>query len=105
MSQNLKPKKKRNLNHAIFCDESVNSAAVSEHRFFRIANLFNCRAIEKVQRHVDDAIEQGGVLRAGGKVDAELGPLFFQPTLVVDVPKSAQVHKEETFGPFAAVTK
>ena len=67
--------------------------------------LINSRAVQKMQRHVDDAIERGGILKFGGKVEENLGPLFFQPTLVVDVPRNAQVHREETFGPFAALTK
>ena len=67
--------------------------------------LINKRAVEKVSRHVDDAIARGGVLKIGGKVDRSLGPLYFEPTLITEVPSDALVHREETFGPLAAITR
>ncbi|XP_075265512.1 glutarate-semialdehyde dehydrogenase-like isoform X2 [Convolutriloba macropyga] len=67
--------------------------------------LINKRAVEKVSKHVQDAIARGGSLRVGGKVDHTLGPLYFEPTLIVNVPKNALLHREETFGPLAGVTK
>ena len=67
--------------------------------------LINKRAVGKVSRHVDDAIARGGVLKIGGKVDRSLGPLYFEPTLITEVPSDALVHREETFGPLAAITR
>ena len=58
------------------------------------------KAVAKVEEHIADALEKGGRIITGGKPH-ELGGNFFQPTIMVDVPKSAKVAKEETFGPLA----
>lgn len=39
----------------------------------------------------------------GGRVDA-LGPLFFQPTVLRDVPEDAAIMRQESFGPVAALS-
>lgn len=67
--------------------------------------LINERSLSKVQEHVADA-RKSGRLVIGGKERADLGPLFYEPTLVADLdPNSALVFREETFGPLAAVAK
>ena len=60
--------------------------------------LIDARAVAKVQRHLDDAVSLGARVIAGGHA---LGGNFFEPTVLVDVPASAQVAREETFGPLA----
>ena len=62
--------------------------------------LIDSNAVAKVQRHLEDALSKGARLLAGGKPHA-LGGTFFQPTILVDVPNTAAVAKEETFGPLA----
>ncbi len=63
-------------------------------------------ALEKVQRHVDDAVTKGGRILVGGKRLAALDSgLFFEPTLVVDATPDMLCAREETFGPFAPVFK
>ena len=59
-------------------------------------------ALEKVQRHVDDAVAKGARIMAGGK---RLPGQFFEPTLVADATSDMLCAKEETFGPFAPVFK
>ncbi|MNT44347.1 Glutarate-semialdehyde dehydrogenase DavD [compost metagenome] len=54
----------------------------------------------KVQEHIQDAVSKGAKVVAGGKPHS-LGGTFFEPTILVDVPKNAAVAKEETFGPLA----
>ncbi|CDO77242.1 hypothetical protein BN946_scf184747.g55 [Trametes cinnabarina] len=66
--------------------------------------LIHDRAIEKVQRHVDDALAKGAQLIHGGKRLPGPGS-FFAPTVLSDVPPDALVNKEETFGPLAALTR
>ena len=68
-----------------------------------VGPLINAAAITKVQAHVADAVAQGGKLLVGGEVSGE--GLFFQPTLIADVPASALLCKEETFGPVAGVVR
>nr|WP_255561470.1 NAD-dependent succinate-semialdehyde dehydrogenase [Pseudohoeflea sp. DP4N28-3] len=64
--------------------------------------LMNEKAIAKQIEHVTDALDRGARLLTGGQVDAQ-GPLFFQPTVLADVPADALIMREETFGPVAAL--
>ena len=66
-----------------------------------IGPLMNERAISKQQEHVADALARGARLLTGGKVH-RAGPLFFEPTVLADVPDDALIFREETFGPIAA---
>lgn len=66
-----------------------------------IGPLMNERAIAKQKEHVADALARGARLLAGGGVHRE-GPLFFEPTVLADVPDDALIFREETFGPIAA---
>jgi aspartate-semialdehyde dehydrogenase len=67
-----------------------------------IGPLMNEAALRKQEEHVADALAKGARLLAGGKRH-KAGPLFFQPTLLADVPGDALIFREETFGPVAAV--
>ena len=63
-------------------------------------------ALEKVQRHVDDALAKGARVVTGGKRLASLGSgQFFEPTVVADATADMACAREETFGPFAPVFK
>lgn len=53
-----------------------------------------------MKEHIEDALSKGASIITGGQPH-ELGGNFFQPTILVDVPASAKVAKEETFGPLA----
>ena len=68
-----------------------------------IGPLMHERAINKVEEQVADALARGARCLTGGKRH-QAGPLFYQPTLLVDVPDEALIMREETFGPVAAVT-
>ncbi|WP_137932659.1 NAD-dependent succinate-semialdehyde dehydrogenase [Mesorhizobium comanense] len=68
-----------------------------------IGPLMHERAIKKVEEQVADALALGARCLAGGRRHSA-GPLFYQPTLLVDVPDDALIMREETFGPVAAVT-
>lgn len=68
-----------------------------------IGPLMHERAVAKVEEQVADAIARGARCVAGGKRH-QAGPLFYQPTLLADVPDEALIMHEETFGPVAAVT-
>ncbi len=64
--------------------------------------LINERALAKVERHVADALQNGGRLLAGGRRHAR-GGTFFEPTLIADAAPGMLVAREETFGPLASV--
>jgi len=65
-----------------------------------IGPLINARALEKVERHVANAVARGARVLVGGKRQA-LGRYFYEPTVLVDVDSSMDVACEETFGPVA----
>ncbi|MGM3424333.1 NADP-dependent succinate-semialdehyde dehydrogenase [Pseudomonas benzopyrenica] len=65
-----------------------------------IGPLIDAKAAAKIKEHIDDAVSQGAKVIAGGKAHAN-GGSYFEPTILADVPKSAKVSKEETFGPLA----
>ena len=67
-----------------------------------IGPLMNEAAMRKQEEHVADALNRGARLVVGGKRH-QAGPLFFQPTLLADVPPAALIFREETFGPVAAL--
>ncbi len=62
--------------------------------------LIDDKAVAKVEEHIADALDQGAEIVTGGKPHA-LGGSFFEPTILVNVPKSAKISREETFGPLA----
>ncbi|MEO5737551.1 MAG: NAD-dependent succinate-semialdehyde dehydrogenase [Variovorax sp.] len=62
--------------------------------------LIEDAAIDKVQRHVDDAVAKGGKVVAGGhKIKGQ----FFEPTVIAEATADMLCAREETFGPFAPV--
>jgi succinate-semialdehyde dehydrogenase/glutarate-semialdehyde dehydrogenase len=66
--------------------------------------LIDTPALEKVQRHVADAVAKGATVVTGGKAHA-LGGTFFMPTVLANVSNAMQLASEETFGPVAPVFK
>lgn len=60
--------------------------------------LIDGKAVAKVQEHIDDAVAKGAKVLLGGSL---IAGNFFEPTILVDVPNSAAVAREETFGPLA----
>ncbi|MBN3208353.1 NAD-dependent succinate-semialdehyde dehydrogenase [Pectobacterium brasiliense] len=62
--------------------------------------LIDDAAVEKVEKHVNDAVEKGGRALVGGKRH-KLGHSFFEPTVIVDANEAMLLAQEETFGPVA----
>jgi aspartate-semialdehyde dehydrogenase len=67
-----------------------------------IGPLMNQRALDKQVSHVRDALDKGARLLTGGERHPA-GALFYQPTVLADVPADAAIFHEETFGPVAAI--
>jgi len=63
--------------------------------------LIHQRAMEKVEAHVQDALQHGARLVCGGERHA-LGGSFYQPTVLADANEQMRLAHEETFGPVAA---
>jgi succinate-semialdehyde dehydrogenase / glutarate-semialdehyde dehydrogenase len=64
--------------------------------------LINMNAVEKVERHIADALAKGAKLITGGKRH-KLGGTFFEPTIITEANTSMQIAGEEIFGPVAAL--
>jgi len=64
--------------------------------------MINQMGVDKVKRHLEDALEKGAKLEIGGD---SLGGLYLQPTVVSNVSWDSLCFKEETFGPLAAIGK
>ncbi len=62
--------------------------------------LINGDALQKVEDHVADALQRGARVVTGGKRHA-LGGNFYEPTILADVPREADIFRDETFGPVA----
>lgn len=65
--------------------------------------LIHDRAINKVAQHVSDAQDKGAKVTIGGQRLTDLGPNYFQPTVLRDVTPSMAIATEETFGPVAGL--
>ncbi|PNI24922.1 ALDH5A1 isoform 3 [Pan troglodytes] len=66
--------------------------------------LINEKAVEKVEKQVNDAVSKGATVVTGGKRH-QLGKNFFEPTLLCNVTQDMLCTHEETFGPLAPVIK
>ena len=64
--------------------------------------LIDMAAVEKVEDHIQDAVNGGGTVVSGGQRHA-LGGTFFEPTVITGVTPAMKVAREETFGPVAPV--
>ncbi len=64
--------------------------------------LIDQAALEKVERHVADALAKGAKLVIGGKRSAQ-GGTFYEPTILANVSNDMLISYEETFGPVAPI--
>ena len=64
--------------------------------------LIETAALEKVERHVNDALSKGAKLIAGGKKSTH-GGNFYEPTILANVTNEMLITVEETFGPVAPI--
>lgn len=68
--------------------------------------VLNQSVIDRVQRHIDDAVAKGGKLIVGGHVPEDKGlekGFFFRPALIDQAPLDSLPMIEETYGPLAAI--
>jgi len=71
----------------------------------QIGPLINEMQFKKVSGFVEDARSKKANIILGGKPLAEHGALFYAPTIVTDVPPSAQLYSEEVFGPVVSIIR
>ncbi|MCQ6555260.1 succinic semialdehyde dehydrogenase [Streptomyces sp. C10-9-1] len=68
-----------------------------------MGSLVGPRQLETVTRHVEDAVAAGATLVAGGTARPDIGPYFYEPTILDGVTGPMAVCEEETFGPVVSL--
>lgn len=68
-----------------------------------VGSLVSADQLAKVESHVADARERGATVLTGGRARPDVGPLFYEPTVLADVTPAMDLACEETFGPVVAV--
>ena len=69
-----------------------------------IGPLINTQALQKVEAHINDAVQSGATVRCGGQRIGDKGN-FYAPTVLTSVSGSMRISREETFGPVASVLR
>lgn len=72
---------------------------------YEMGSLVSAKQLETVETHVRDAVEKGATVLAGGRARPDLGPYFYEPTLLDDVRSGMTLFTDETFGPVVAVSR
>ena len=68
----------------------------------RMGPMANPRRLDAMEALIGDAVQQGATLKAGGERLGNQG-LFWQPTVLADIPETARIMNEEPFGPVAVL--
>jgi acyl-CoA reductase-like NAD-dependent aldehyde dehydrogenase len=70
---------------------------------YDVGSLTSQRQLDIVTKHVEDARTQGATVLAGGKPRPDLGPYFYEPTILQGVTPNMELYANETFGPVVSV--
>ena len=70
---------------------------------FDIGSLTSAAQLARVERFVADARAKGARILTGGKALPEVGPYFYQPTVVTDIGEDVSMRCDEVFGPVIGV--
>jgi acyl-CoA reductase-like NAD-dependent aldehyde dehydrogenase len=68
-----------------------------------VGPLIRPQHVQRMAALIDDAVARGAKLLFGGQPRPDLGPNFFEPTVIVDVDSASRLFQEETFGPILAI--
>ncbi|MFW0793062.1 succinic semialdehyde dehydrogenase [Gordonia sp. CPCC 205515] len=68
-----------------------------------MGSLASAAQIDNTEAHVDDAVAKGAKVVAGGRRRADLGPYFYEPTVLTDVTEQMNCYADETFGPVVSI--
>jgi succinate-semialdehyde dehydrogenase/glutarate-semialdehyde dehydrogenase len=68
-----------------------------------MGSLISEDQVKTVSGHVDDAKVKGAKVIAGGNARPDIGPLFFEPTVLTDVSDEMECGRNETFGPLVSI--
>ncbi|MBD3897761.1 NAD-dependent succinate-semialdehyde dehydrogenase [Halomonas sp. ML-15] len=68
----------------------------------QIGPMINARAVDKIERHVQDALARGATLLTGGQRlsgGVTAGPNYYAPSVLGDASHDMELAHDETFGP------
>ena len=82
--------------------ESLKVGSSSEFEY-DLGALSSVAQVERVSGFVQRAIDEGARLVTGGKVLSDIGPNFYAPTVLADIPQGAEILHKEVFGPVIAL--
>ncbi|MFD4995775.1 succinic semialdehyde dehydrogenase [Streptomyces buecherae] len=68
-----------------------------------MGSLVSERQLATVRRHVEEAVERGAKVVTGGRARPDIGPYFYEPTILDGVRPAMAVCEEETFGPVVSI--
>lgn len=68
-----------------------------------MGSLISAQQLRKVDDHIQDAVGKGAKILTGGRARPDLGPLFYEPTILAEVTADMKVAQEETFGPVVSI--
>jgi succinate-semialdehyde dehydrogenase/glutarate-semialdehyde dehydrogenase len=68
-----------------------------------VGSLISKKQLDVVAAHVEDAVAKGATVLTGGRPRPEVGPFFYEPTILTGVTPEMRVYAEETFGPVVSV--
>ncbi|MFD7134966.1 succinic semialdehyde dehydrogenase [Streptomyces sp. NPDC059894] len=68
-----------------------------------MGSLVGARQLETVRRHVEEAVAKGAKVVTGGVARPDIGPYFYEPTILDGVTEPMSVCTEETFGPVVSL--
>src|SRR5690606_11726065 len=86
--------KTRELKQGIGTGDDISLGSMSSQQQFDI-----------VARHVEKFRESGATIETGGRVNKELGGLFYEPTVITGASNEMRPMQEETFGPTLPIVK
>ena len=68
-----------------------------------MGSLISQDQLDTVVAHVEDAVSKGATVLAGGRARPDLGPYYFEPTILEGVTPQMTCFGDETFGPVIAL--
>lgn len=70
---------------------------------YEIGSLISAQQLHTVTEHVTDAVTKGAQVLTGGAARPDLGPFYYEPTVLTGVQPDMTVFAEETFGPVLSI--
>jgi succinate-semialdehyde dehydrogenase/glutarate-semialdehyde dehydrogenase len=68
-----------------------------------VGPLIRPQHVQRMNELLADAVQRGAKVLCGGRARPELGPGFFEPTVLVGVNSSMALFQDETFGPILPI--